>query len=345
MSQPQTADTSGKPKDSGDGTDLDAKSAQFTSPRVIRSILIFVVAGVILYGVATLASDYGSVLGSLSAFPIRTLFLVLILVVTGWVLRAWRFHYYLRHTRAAVPFVYSLKVFLAGFALTGTPGKLGEAIKGVFLKRDCGVSITKVVGIVFVERLMDLWGILLLGSFSVLLFSGWEKAFLLCAGIVILGGAFLCLERLYRPVLEWAGRFSFLKWISDRVLGILLTGKDLMTVRIFSVGLAISAVAWGMESLSLYLILDAMGLPATLLEANFVYCFSQIVGALSMLPGGIGGTEAGMAGLLAFLGISYSQGLPAIILIRICTLWFAILVGVAFMIALLARPKNSPSNS
>jgi uncharacterized protein (TIRG00374 family) len=73
------------------------------------------------------------------------------------------------------------------------------------------------------------------------------------------------------------------------------------------------------------------------LQSNFVYCFSTIVGALSMLPGGIGGTEAGMIGLLAFMGISYTSGLPAVILIRLCTLWMAVLVGVGFMILMLAK--------
>jgi uncharacterized protein (TIRG00374 family) len=83
--------------------------------------------------------------------------------------------------------------------------------------------------------------------------------------------------------------------------------------------------------------MKGLNLHATLLEANFVYCFSTIVGALSMLPGGIGGTEMGMIGLLAVKGISYTSGLPAVILIRVCTLWLAIGVGVAFMSVMLAR--------
>jgi len=57
---------------------------------------------------------------------------------------------------------------------------------------------------------------------------------------------------------------------------------------------------------------------------------------LTMLPGGIGTTEAGMIGLLAFLGIPYASGLPSVILIRLCTLWAAVLVGIGFMIAMLA---------
>ncbi len=313
----------------------------FTSPRVIRSILIFVVAGVVLYAVATVASDYRSIIASLLKFPILTLCEVLILVVIGWLLRGWRFYYYLKQNSDQVPLGYSIAGFLAGFALTGTPGKIGEAVKAVFFKQDYNIPVTRVIGIVMIERLMDLWGVLLLGLFSLVLFTGWSHLFLLCAAAVLAAGIFLCSERLYRPVLEFFGRISFLTWISKRILGILATGSELMTPRIFVVGLLVSSIAWGMESISLYLILDGLQLPSTLLEANFAYCFSTIVGALSMLPGGIGGTEVSMIGILKFMGISYAEGLPAVILIRVCTLWLAVLVGVIFMIILMARLKTA----
>ncbi len=149
-------------------------------------------------------------------------------------------------------------------------------MKGVFLKQDYGVSVTRVVGIVMMERLMDLAGVLLLASFSVLLFKGWEKVFLACAGLVIAGGAFLCMESLYRPVLEWLGRFRILSRICDKILGILETGRSLVTARILAVGLVVSTIAWGMESVSLYLILQGFKLQSSLLQANFVYCISTL---------------------------------------------------------------------
>lgn len=326
----------------GKGDQRSDKPARVASGRVIRSVLLFTVAGVVLYGAAAVFSDYETVTAALKRFPLGTLAVVMVIVVLGWVIRGWRFHYYLRETGSPVPFLYSICVFLAGFALTGTPGKMGEAVKAVFLKDDYGISATRVVGILLVERLMDLFGVLLLGSFSILLFSRSQGAFLLCAVLVVAGGVFLCLESVYRPILQWTGRISLFSWVSEKALGILLSGKELMTVRIFVVGLLMSTVAWGLESFSLYLILEGLDLPSTLLQANFVYCFSTIVGALSMLPGGIGGMEAGMVGLLAAMGISYSGGLPAVILIRVCTLWFAIVVGVGFMFGMLARrfPTN-----
>ena len=318
-------------------------AAPFSLSRIIKSVLFFTVAGVVLYGFASLASGFHVTWQALASFPGSSLALVLILVIIGWLVRGWRFHYYLGKAGHHVPLGYSEAVFLASFSLTGTPGKMGEAAKGVLLKEDYGIPVTRTVGILVVERLMDLWAVLILGSLSFLLFSHWRTPFIVLGLIVIVGGVVLCLERVYRPILEWLSRVPFLSWISEKVLGILLAGKELMTPRIFLVGLISSIIAWGLEAVCMYVILMGFGLDSTLLEANFVYSFSTLLGALSMLPGGIGGTEAGMIGLLAFLGVSYEKALPAVILVRLCTLWLAIFVGAVFMLTMLARPGRSAS--
>jgi glycosyltransferase 2 family protein len=313
--------------------------SQYSLNRILSSIFIFSLVGVVLYAFATLASDRQQNLHAFSLFPIGHLGLVLSLVTVGWFIRGWRFHYYLMKVEEKVPFIYANMAFLAGFALTGTPGKVGEAMKGVFLKRDYGVSVTRVVGIVVVERLMDLFAVLLLGSFSLMIFEGWRNLFLALAGVVIASGIFLCMENIYRPVLEWMSRLPIVSWIAVKVLRILVSAKDLMKPRIFIVGLFVSVIAWGMESVSLYIVMKGFELPGSLSEANFVYCFSTILGAISMLPGGIGGTEAAMMALFSYLGISYSNGLPAVLLIRVCTLWYAIAVGVLLSVYLLSSKK------
>ncbi len=313
---------------------------QIDTSRIVRSVIILSVVGGILYAAASAASDWQAVAEALVEFPVHTLFVVAGLVVVGWLIRGLRFWYYLRESELTVPLGYAEIVFLAGFALTGTPGKMGEAVKGVFLKQDYGVPFTAVIGILVVERLMDLVGVLLLGGVSFLGFEEWRFAFAVCAVLVIAGGIMLCMERVYRPVLEKIAKISLLRWPAARMLDILVSGRKLMTPKVFVVGLVMSLVAWGLESLSLYLILEGLELKATLSEANFVYCLSTILGALSMLPGGIGGMEASMVALLAVVGIGYTSALPAVILIRACTLWFAVLAGLAMMCTLLWRARR-----
>ena len=55
----------------------------------------------------------------------------------------------------------------------------------------------------------------------------------------------------------------------------------------------------------------------------------MLAGAVSFLPGGLGGTEATMVGLLAWSGMALPDAVAATVLIRVCTLWFAVLLGVA----------------
>mgnify|MGYP001587501305 FL=1 len=46
-----------------------------------------------------------------------------------------------------------------------------------------------------------------------------------------------------------------------------------------------------------------------------------------MLPGGLGATEAIMIGFLAKSGVAETEATAATLIIRACTLWFAVLVG------------------
>ena len=90
----------------------------------------------------------------------------------------------------------------------------------------------------------------------------------------------------------------------------------------------VSLISWSFECLSYYLILIIFKMDVSLMWSSFSYAFATMVGAMSMLPGGLGVTE----GSLTFLGIS--KGFPkevavaSTFIIRVVTLWFAVLVGI-----------------
>jgi uncharacterized protein (TIRG00374 family) len=58
-----------------------------------------------------------------------------------------------------------------------------------------------------------------------------------------------------------------------------------------------------------------------------IYSSSLIIGAASFIPGGVGVAEGSIAGLLSLSGIDISVAIALGMLIRIFTLWYAILVG------------------
>lgn len=63
----------------------------------------------------------------------------------------------------------------------------------------------------------------------------------------------------------------------------------------------------------------------------------MLAAALSLLPGGLGGTEAVMVTLLVWKGQSLADAAAATLVIRLATLWFAVGLGVFFLYLLAGR--------
>jgi len=89
----------------------------------------------------------------------------------------------------------------------------------------------------------------------------------------------------------------------------------------------LSIVSWGFECFGYYIILTKFDLQIDVLWAFFSYSFATIVGALSMLPGGLGVTEGSITLMLVQKGLSEHSAFAATFIIRAVTLWFAVLVG------------------
>jgi uncharacterized membrane protein YbhN (UPF0104 family) len=85
-----------------------------------------------------------------------------------------------------------------------------------------------------------------------------------------------------------------------------------------------------------FLILAGLGFaptPGLLIRAAFVLATSTLVGSASLLPGGLGAAEASSAGLLRLvLPITGPKAVVATLLIRFCTLWFGVGVGVVSLL-------------
>jgi uncharacterized membrane protein YbhN (UPF0104 family) len=102
----------------------------------------------------------------------------------------------------------------------------------------------------------------------------------------------------------------------------------------------IGALAWSLEGVSLWLLLRGMGIEAVGIGgATIAHTAAGLLGALTLLPGGLGSTEAGTVGLLALQGVGVAAATPATLLIRLMTLWFATALGVG---CLLWQPRHKP---
>ncbi len=60
-----------------------------------------------------------------------------------------------------------------------------------------------------------------------------------------------------------------------------------------------------------------------------IFAFATLAGGLTGAPGGLGGAEAAMVALLAINGVALEIAVPATLIIRVTTLWFAIGLGLS----------------
>jgi glycosyltransferase 2 family protein len=306
--------------------------ASTTWHRWVAPAIIVLLVGMILYLCVTIWSGLDRLHAALSTFPVAThVPAVLGLIIFGWLVRAARWHYYTRTLGWPVPLGANVLAFCASFAFTATPGKAGEVVKAALLRSRFGVSMADTAGVLLIERLGDVMAVLILGLGGLaLLPNGWAifiVSMIGLAGIV----AFLTNERLYHPFFERLARAPRLTRVASKLLQLVDTGRALLRPRPLVIGLLLAVIAWGCEAIAFWVILDGLGLSVPKVAAFSVYALSTVVGAISMLPGGIGGVEATMLVFLAVLRVAQGPAIAAVLLIRLSTLYFVSCLGVLFM--------------
>jgi uncharacterized protein (TIRG00374 family) len=286
-----------------------------------------VFAGLSLYG------DLAELRGKLARFSSGAFAAALLLASTNYLVRFLRWQYYLRLIRVSVPRGESACVFLGGFIMSVTPGKIGEVFKSWLLYESHKIPIARTAPIVVAERLTDLIALVVLTAVGSLSFD--HGISITIAGALSVG--LLALACAYRPAGEFVLRIAEITEVTKRFAPRLREAYDSLFEMTrpapLIAGTGAAVVAWGMECAALYVILRGFGgagLPWD--AATFAYSASTMAGAVAMMPGGLGVTEAGMTGLLMALGgksMTPALAAAATILVRIATLWFAVAVGIA----------------
>jgi uncharacterized protein (TIRG00374 family) len=320
-----------------------------------RSVWRRVLTG-LAFGIAVLAgvlvvADVRAVLPVLARFPWPLVPLVLTLTTGNYLLRFLKWELFLRWVGVRhLPRTTSLSIFLAGFAMSITPGKVGEWIKALLVAKLARVPMAPIVPVVAIERLTDGIAMLVLGLASAVLGTGWGWQPLVLLGVLVLVGLWLVQqERVVIPLLRLAERVPFARKRTDAIMTVYEAARELLAWRRLLLVSGMSIVSWSLECAALFFILVGFGLsPDGQLAAvaTFALSAASIAGALSLLPGGLGAAEASIAGLLIVLrpGIGAAVAAAATVAIRLGTLWFGVLVGVIALIWLertaLAAPER-----
>ena len=277
-------------------------------------------------------SGWREVLQAFQHIGLLPMLAALSLSLLNYVLRAERWHLYLVRDHHAISRLTNLRIYFAGFSLTTTPGKAGELVRSLFLK-PYGVQYHHSAAMFFSERLADLVAIVALTAIGFTHLPGGTAYFVILVSALFAGLLLLRTplpEHALRRLAHWRHDSPGLIWLSD----VAASSRPFWRGRLLWQAQGLTLIAWLGEGIGAYLILHSLQADISFSFALFVYGFAMLVGALSFLPGGLGGTEATMTGLLVLQGMPLPQAIAATVIIRLATLWFAVLLGIASVMAL-----------
>ena len=316
-----------------------------------RRLLAGALLGLVVYAAFALWADLGGVAHVVRDFPVGRVFEALGLASLGYLVRFIRWERYARLLGVRLKLVDSALVFLSGMALTVSPGKLGEALKSWLVRELNGTPVARTAPIVLAERLTDLLALLLLIGLAGLGAQP-EYAALFWVSLIgtTLGVALLGHQRATDALLALVARLPGGERLAPKARDAFASARLLLTPLelVWAVGPAV--LAWGLECVAAWRVVDAFAPGAfTLDQAAFAFALPLVAGAVAIFtPGGLGVTEGAMTALLrpryvaAGLAAEAAQAaaVSATLIVRLCTLWYAMLVGVIALVCFRRRHRS-----
>jgi uncharacterized protein (TIRG00374 family) len=243
-------------------------------------------------------------------------------------------------------------VFLSWLVNCVVPAKLGDVYRAYLLKLNSPVSATRTLGTVFVERILDLFAISILGLAAGYIRFRDSLGQLPVAVQVIfaLGVAIVVVMAVGLVVLRNFGR---------RLMGRLPLPARAVTLYerfeegVFnSVGLRglpwlgfLTILVWVTEAMRLYFVIQALGFGDLHLGFSgimFVALIGSLLTAVPLTPAGLGAVEGGVSAVLVTVfGVAGSQAVAILLVDRTLSVFSIVVFGsIAYVVSSIPRGKG-----
>lgn len=300
-------------------------SRRWRDVALLAGLFALVLAGLLGLAAATGWDETKAQLARLSGWQFCGL-LALSLINYG--LRGLRWHIFANRLGLNTGIVQNFRHFVGGFAMSVTPGRVGELVRMRWIGRETGWSFEKTAPLVLVDRASDLAAMAVILGISVALSATGIGGAVPVTLLALIGALIATRPKLlagladfgYRTLGRWPRVFARLR-IAAKSLAC-FSNPALMAL-----AAGIGALGWFAEGYAFDLLLVWMGADIGLSKAVAIFIFSTLAGGLTGAPGGVGGAEAAMIALLSMEGIPLETSVPATAIIRVTTLWFAIALG------------------
>lgn len=277
--------------------------------RMIAGLLIGLFIYVALLVFADAEGLTEELVTQLRVYPWLLVIPVLLLKLVSWFFRFMEWQYFLDviGARDKISIFDSAALFVAGFSMAVSPGKVAEVLKAVVLKTKTGVPIATSAPVVVAERVVDGVAVLIL-SFIALLLAGdqielgsYGALLPVSIGLLLTGLVVVQIRPLAYFGLGVVQRLPLVNRLHGWLLKFYESSYEIFKLRhvLPTTGLGILA-ALG-DAVGFVIILSGFGLELTwllFLQALVIICLASAIGALSGVPNGAGITEISVSAML-----------------------------------------------
>lgn len=273
-------------------------------------------------------------MAAFTAIGIQTLVMGAFLSSSSYLWRFGRWEYSLRCLANTVPRLPHFGIYLSGLALTATPGKSGEMFRSALLVQH-GVKVTHSLAAFLADRGSDVLGMVLLGALaSMAIGRGFAWLWLLSFAAILLGSctfAYLLLHPLADA--GWGRLGRSITWLPIKGgQATLEAWAKVWSFQRASVFSLVALIAYGTQALVFVVFCHILVTDIPIAECVLIFAQATLFGAASMIPGGLGATEAALVFQLVERGVSDGSAMSLAIAIRLVTLWVSMLIGVVCIV-------------
>lgn len=292
---------------------------------ILGGLFALVIVGLFGLAAATGWEETLDQFGMLGAGQIGAL---LTLSLVNYLFRGLRWHIFARRLGLPTTLGQDIRHFLGGFAMSVTPGRVGELIRMRWLRRETGWSFERTAPLVLVDRAADLLAMALILALAVLLSAAGIGGAIPVVLAALAIAYVVTRPKLLALIATYAYRATgFAARIFARVRTASRSLAQFSNPWILAVATALGLIGWFAEGLAFHYLLVWMGADIGLWHAVAIFVFATLAGGLTGAPGGVGGAEGAMILLLQLEGVPLEVSVPATLIIRVTTLWFAIAIG------------------
>ena len=296
--------------------------------KIKRNVLISLSVAGLLYLAFTIYANIDDVLSAFEAFNWLVLPLLLLLSLGNYFFRFLKWDYYLSILNIKIKKIDSFSIFMSGLIMSVTPGKMGELMKSYLVKEITGTPMSKTFPVVFVERITDFVSLIFITLIGAYVFN-FGREIIIGVGIFFLAVLLIISNRnIALHVIGLLGKIKFLKKHIEGMHNAYESSYLMLRPGPLFYSTIISLISWSFECLGYHIILINFNIEISFLWAAFSYGFATIVGAITMLPGGLGVTEGSLTFMLIRNNFPKDLAVASTFIVRVVTLWFALLVGI-----------------